>query len=83
MNGGNIFPDLFHRPVQLPLTPARNKNVRAVADKRLAVARPMPLLPPVTNTTFSLRFPLLILFLSSLLVAISEPAVELKLISGL
>jgi len=60
------LPDLRHRPerftnlvysrIKFSLTTTRDKDIGTFSDKSLAVARPMPLEPPVTSATFPESF---------------------------
>ncbi len=50
---GDISSDLLYRPSQLRITAPRDEDVRAPSFTNcFAVARPMPLLPPVMSAIF-------------------------------
>ena len=51
-DASNVAFNEFHGGVEFGLAAASDEDIRAFGHKPLAVARPMPLLPPVTRAIF-------------------------------
>src|SRR6266849_3390379 len=56
LDAGDVGANLLHRGVELALASPRDEHIRTVGDQCWAVARPIPLLPPVTSATFPSSF---------------------------
>jgi hypothetical protein len=56
LNTRDVFTDLFDGGIKFSLATTVMKTYAPSATKRLAVARPMPLVPPVTRATFPSSF---------------------------
>jgi hypothetical protein len=60
LDAGNIVPNGFRRLVKLLLTTARDEDVGPSSTKSLAVAKPLPVVPPVTTASFSRNLPIIV-----------------------
>jgi hypothetical protein len=58
-DGYGVRADFRRCSIEFRLTAAGNEDVGAFRRERLAVANPMPLLPPVTTATLASSFPLI------------------------